>query len=268
MSDLKRNGLILPGLRQMKNISRKGQLFAVISAGTIIFILWIFIIGQSWFDGEPIFVAKNIRISGNEILTPDDILNISNIENSSIFSINENDIEKRLKQHPLITNAEITKKFPDKVTIKIEEKKIACFIQTEDRFLWATSWDGYILPCAPIGYVLPRLLLCIPNEEAYPGALINDPRYYLALSLVESDLRKELYKIFFKKEAREENGLLCAVSIRSPKDTLCFGQGDYDHKWNKLANIKKFEFPYPEGRFFDLRFKDQIIVRGKTNKKG
>ena len=47
-----------------------------------------------------------------------------------------------------------------------------------------------------------------------------------------------------------------------------FGQGDYDHKWSKLANIKKYEFPYPEGRFFDLRFKDQIIVRGKSNKKG
>ncbi len=209
-----------------------------------------------------LFVIKNLVIAGNRELTEDDIMDIAGLRRSSFLKTNSKDLERLLKSHPMITKARVTKSYPNKISIRLEEKDIAAMIQTKEGFLWASSWDGYILPCASSHYILPRIELDINDEEAYPGAIINDPCFYQALSLIASDKKKELYKVIFKRgrhASEAENGLLCAISIKSPRDTLCFGQGDYEHKWFKLSQAELYG---SEGQFIDLRFRNQVIIRG------
>ncbi|MFV0250047.1 MAG: cell division protein FtsQ/DivIB [Bacilli bacterium] len=68
------------------------------------------------------FPVKNIIVSGNKLLSDQNIIEIANIEYyPSIFSFTSNKLEKKLEKNKFIINATVKKKFFSQVFIEIEE---------------------------------------------------------------------------------------------------------------------------------------------------
>lgn len=93
----------------------------------------------------PIFGVDKITVEGNSILKSEELISTSGIEmGDNIFSVNAKKAVKKLEKLPYVEDAEIIKKFPAKLTIKIKEAKNDIIIDTPDVFLIATI-NGKVL---------------------------------------------------------------------------------------------------------------------------
>lgn len=93
----------------------------------------------------PIFGVSKITVEGNSLLKSEELINTSGIEmGDNIFSVNAKKAVKRLEKLPYVEDAEIVKKFPAKLTIKIKEAKNDIIIDSPDVFL-ITTVNGKVL---------------------------------------------------------------------------------------------------------------------------
>lgn len=112
---------------------------------------WIPILSILFFSGlfylfffSPIFQVKDINISGNQKVKNEDILKLVEgkiprnfiFPTKSIFLVNSNEINKSITDNfPQIANTNLTKKIPDSLELRIEERKaISVFCQTDKCF--------------------------------------------------------------------------------------------------------------------------------------
>ena len=93
----------------------------------------------------PIFGVDKIVVEGNGILKAEELINASGIEvGDNIFSINSKKAVKKLEKLPYVDGAEIIKKFPARLTIKIAEAKNDIIIDTPNEFI-VTTINGKVL---------------------------------------------------------------------------------------------------------------------------
>ncbi len=93
----------------------------------------------------PIFGVSKITVEGNGILKAEELINTSGIETGkNIFSVSKKKAIEKLEKLPYVDDAEIIKKFPAKVTIKIAEAKNDIIIDTPDEFI-VTTINGKVL---------------------------------------------------------------------------------------------------------------------------
>ena len=72
----------------------------------------------------PYFETKDIQVSGNELLTKNQILECIHSENAdNLFNLNIKNIHQKLIQNPWIASAHVYRELPDVLKIEIKEKK-------------------------------------------------------------------------------------------------------------------------------------------------
>ena len=82
---------------------------------------------------EPI---KNIIITGNNIVTDNEIIESANIKNyPPLVTLNINKIKNLIKENPLISEVEIKRNLKFQLTIKITELKIICLDKNNNKLL-------------------------------------------------------------------------------------------------------------------------------------
>lgn len=97
---------------------------------------------------DTFFRVKEIEVKGCRRLKPDTIISMAKIEDmANIFTLNLNDIAKRLEINPWIEYVDIRKVFPDKILIQIEERKPIAIVHLE-KFYYIDS-NGVIF--SPVG---------------------------------------------------------------------------------------------------------------------
>ena len=90
-----------------------------------IFIIVIFYIFINYLLNIPI---KNIYITNNDNISDKEILNLSKlIDYPSFFKTSKKHIKNNLLKNDFIKNVTITKKYPSKIYLDIEEYKVICF---------------------------------------------------------------------------------------------------------------------------------------------
>ena len=90
-----------------------------------------------------IFTVQEISISGNTKIKEKEILKRSGLREgeSSIFFF-ENSVEQSILKNPWVKGVSVTKEFPKKVYIDIEEEKSYCLVLNEDGNLLYLSKEG------------------------------------------------------------------------------------------------------------------------------
>ncbi|MCP4371291.1 MAG: FtsQ-type POTRA domain-containing protein [Deltaproteobacteria bacterium] len=82
------------------------------------------------------FKAKSLTITGNHSFSDKQIISQTGFKNGvNIFSVNLSIAQKKLLAHPWIEEAEISRKLPDGITIRIKEHKAAAIVDLGRRFL-------------------------------------------------------------------------------------------------------------------------------------
>jgi len=113
----------------------------ILIAGAASFFIYPQIINYS--KNITLFNISNIEVTGNEIITHEDVIKTSEImlNKTSIF-INKKDLINKIKTNNLISDVNIIKKYPDKITINIQENKPVALINLEN--LYYINKDGKI----------------------------------------------------------------------------------------------------------------------------
>ncbi len=105
---------------------------------TVLFTLLLLLCVTFIFIKTPLFNVESIIIEGNSLVSDEEILaSVKMSEGENIFSHSEGYMEKRLMSVPYISEAEVQKKYPSKIVIKVYE---------EDEFA-ALEFAGKIISC-------------------------------------------------------------------------------------------------------------------------
>lgn len=108
-----------------KRVKKKKRKLSFKKIFRFIFIIAIFYIFINYLLNIPI---KNIYITNNDNISDKEILTSSKLINyPSFFKTSKTDIKSNLFKNKYIKNVTITKKYPFKIYLDIEEYKIICF---------------------------------------------------------------------------------------------------------------------------------------------
>lgn len=82
----------------------------------------------------PISKVSSVTVSGNENVSVKEINALSDIHNgqTEFWSLNKKQTEEKIEQNKLVKKAELSKVFPNKVSIHIEEYKTIAYLRRHD----------------------------------------------------------------------------------------------------------------------------------------
>lgn len=148
-------------LEQKKRKRRKKVLF------TILIIILMSVSGIYLFM-SPTFKIQTITVNGNSQLTREKILELADIKiGDNIFSKSGKVLEVRLKQNGAVENAHITKLYPNRIEIEIQERERKFQIKTEQQNYIYIDDQGYIIGCSSEKANLPIIIgMDITETEA------------------------------------------------------------------------------------------------------
>ena len=137
--------------RRKKKKSKKSSnesprfIHRVIGKIKYILIVLALIIGAIIVIYSPMFNIKSIEVEGNERLSKDKIIEISGLKNDvNMFKYTKIQIANSLTKNAYIESAEITRKLPGTIGIKVTERHPTYMLQFADSFVYINN-QGYIL---------------------------------------------------------------------------------------------------------------------------
>ena len=156
--------------------------------GTMALILLFFILLTiSFLLYTDFFDIEEININGNHHVSKKEILRNANLSvGINLFKFNKNKTEALIERHSLIKNAEITRKYPNKVNIRVLEREVTAIIPFEDGSFIYIDQEGVVLRKDSLlnTYNSP-LITGLENISFIIGKPINIQPSWLADSLLE-----------------------------------------------------------------------------------
>lgn len=219
---------------------------------------------NSLFTKLDLFKVKTITISGNENLETDFLKNLCNdFINLNLYSISKKDVLKKYENIVRIDGIKVSRIFPNKLKIEINEKKGEFFFRTENGIIFPIDKNRVVLDNVNFyeNEVLPVIGTKIPDDEIIIGQKIEN-------ILIE--------KIFFlrKKFANVDPDFINTISEFYLKDKnlifvnanigyrIVFGDNEIEEKLKKLIFLEQNR-TFERGTTIDLRFKDQLVIRSE-----
>ena len=230
----------------------------------IVLIYGAYIAINSLFTKLDLFKVKTITISGNENLETEFLKNLSNdFINLNLYSISKKDVLKRYENIVRIDGIKVSRIFPNKLKIEINEKKGEFFFRTETGIIFPIDKNRIFLDTVNFyeNEILPVIGTKIPDDEIIIGQKIEN-------ILIE--------KIFFlrKKFANVDPDFINTISEFYLKDKnlifvnanigyrIVFGDNEIEEKLRKLIFMEQNR-TFERGTTIDLRFKDQLVIRSE-----
>ncbi len=213
------------------------------------------------------FKLDNIHITGNHILSRQDILDLCGLPpgKKSLMHVNPITVARQLRQSPFVKNASVVRSLPATLRIRIEERKPVAFIY--GRGLNLIDDQGYLLPVPQKErrWNLPLISgikesLGMLGERTTSAKALKGVEILSYLHFMHSPLYELVSEINMKKWRRPilrltRGGAVVKISPDNYQENLFILDG-YVTKylnWSELATIE----------YIDIRFKDQLIVKEK-----
>ena len=133
-------------------------------------IKWIILFGilltvLIFFITSPIFNIKEIKVSGNEKISQEEIIYLSQVqEGENIYKYSKNKIKEKICQNPYIENVQVYRILPDKIEIEIKERKATFLMQLDGTYAYINN-QGYILEKNTENIYLPIITGFTSKEE-------------------------------------------------------------------------------------------------------
>jgi cell division septal protein FtsQ len=97
---------------------------------------------------DPFFGVKEVEVEGNRKIPRETVLSLTEMEGMpNLFTLKLKEVAKRLVLHPWIEQVKVSKVFPNKIYIQIEERKPIAILQLEE--LYYIDTKGVIF--SPVG---------------------------------------------------------------------------------------------------------------------
>lgn len=117
-------------------------------------IKWVFlivslIIAIIYFMLSPIFNISEIKVNGNEKITENQIISLSEIKlGDNIYKTSKKEVVSNIKQNPYIESVNFKRNLPNKIELNIEERKATFMLEFSNSYVYINN-QGYILEISP-----------------------------------------------------------------------------------------------------------------------
>jgi len=221
----------------------------------------------------PYFKTKDIQISGQQLLSKNDILawvQLSPQEN--IVAVRTNNIKKRLIHHPWISQATISRTFPNRLSIEIVEKQPLAIVLFDRPLIIDTN--GYVIKekdKSDFSAIdnLPIITGMAHADLSQPG----DPLSKKMIAIVRV-LAKKKQTIGFSKNIKISQlhvdiDFGITIWIGDSEYKIFLGLDNYQKKFQRLSKLLTFfryRKAYQRIEFIDMNNLDRIVVRPYSDK--
>ncbi len=92
---------------------------------------------------------KNIEIEGNRRLTPEVILQLAKLgPETNLLALRPGQVELALEAHPWIARAEVTRKWPDRLRLRLQEREPVALVQMGEELFYLDRQGSLFHPLA------------------------------------------------------------------------------------------------------------------------
>jgi cell division protein FtsQ len=215
--------------------------------------------GPPAFRRVPLFDADRVEVSGTRMLAPHEVVAASGIQIGASVWTDPAAWEAALRRHPVIAAAEVERRLPATLRIRITEKRPAAFVSAGT--LRPATAEGEILPVDPA-----RVPVDLPIAGSAPDTArrVRD-RATLAL-LAEAGRLGEADPMLMARvsELRAGPGGATRMLLARPAAEVLLPAGAAEPRLTQLrATLDDVARRVPRDghAFVDARFADQVVVR-------
>jgi len=182
---------------------------------------------------------KNIEIQGTHRLTPEAVLRLAKLSpDTNLLALRPSQVERTLRSHPWISRAELTRKWPNRLSLKIQEREPVALVQLGEE-LYYVGGQGILLKSLSPGdpHNFPVITGLTPKhfhfgEGAMPEIMAQAFQLLEVLKGAPPPLNLENIS---EIHADPERGF--SIYANGLGGALDFGFNDYDLKLQKFAQI-------------------------------
>ncbi len=192
---------------QEKIRKKRKRIIFVLKYGALS-ILFITIILCAMFS--PLFNIKTIQVQGNEKVTENEIISLSQIQiEQNTFQISKNRIKKQIKQNAYIGKVKISRKLPSTLIIQVEERKPVYLLEYAGAYVYVDKY-GYLLEIGQAKLELPIL----------QGEITGVSEFSVGNRLCTEDLEtlSSVDQIMEVAKINELSNLITRIDISQPKN--------------------------------------------------
>lgn len=166
--------------------------------------------GIIYFLLSPFFNIKIINTSGNEKITKEELISLSNIQiDENIFKISNKKVEQNVRANAYIDSIKIKRKLPDTIELQIIERKPAYMITIGNAYMYVNT-QGHLLEISKQDLKLPIIT----------GYLTKEDQIQVGNRLCEEDLQKlsSVIQIMNAANSNEIGKLVTKINISDKQD--------------------------------------------------
>ena len=237
------------------SLRRAGFVFLAITTSALILLFAI-----EWAKKQTVFAFENIIVEGNHFVSATEIRQLAKIDSKQkLFEIDLNAIEARVQKHRLIKEAKASRRLPGSIVIKTVERQPVAILDGANRTI--IDDEGKLLTKLSLKEASTCPLI---TDLDYSGKLSESPEMKQVLnflSLVKSH-QERLYEQISKISYSQNYGVY--FYFAPSKIKVVVGDEDFAVRtsnffivWNHLEKGNRLT-PI---EYFDLRFKQQVIVK-------
>jgi len=171
-----------------------------------------------YFMMSPLFNLTEVQIAGNEKLSTDTIISLSNLTiGENIYKTSINKIKKNIKQNAYIESVEAKRLLPNKIRVTVKERKATYNLEYANSFVYINN-QGYILE-------IEEDKLEVPIIEGYTTSVEN---IIVGNRLSDEDLEKlgNVLRIMESANVNEIGNLITRINISDKQNYTIILEGE------------------------------------------
>ena len=223
-------------LKEEQKINKKRKIAGIVKYGSIV-VLFITLVLCTMFS--PLFNVKTIQVEGNELISENEIISLSQIQTGeNTFKLSKNKIKNRIKENAYIDEVIIKRKLPSNIIITIEERKPAYQLEYATGYVYLDK-QGYMLEINSTKLDLPIL----------QGAETEPANFVVGNRLCVEDLEKlsGLIKVMELAKVNEIESLITRIDVENKQNIKLIFEtkektaylGDSTNLIDKIPIVKK-----------------------------
>ena len=211
------------GIKQQELARKKRKIaFRIVKYTTLVAIL---IGGGIYFLLSPFFNITTINVVGNERITKEEIISLSNINlNENTFKVQSNKVQQNIKQNAYIEKVFVKRKLPNGIEITVEERKPTFMLSFANAYIYLNN-QGYMLEVSKTALNIPIITGFLTKEEDLHAGnrLCSEDLQRLgqALQIMKAAESNGLQNLITKINIQDKQNYI--LELKSEKKTVYIG---------------------------------------------
>lgn len=169
--------------------ARRRYLSYVLKIAAVIAAVLLLVFGSIFVYRSNLLAVETVTVSGVEHLTDQEVTQLAAVpDDSTLLRLDVDGICSRLKEHPWVQDATITRQFPHTIRINVTERTPSAAVKINSKSIWVVSTDGAWLSAATKeDWKNYRRILDVDTNMASPvaGSEVTDEGILNALAVFD-----------------------------------------------------------------------------------